>query len=398
MHKIIILSIATFLSAASFGQSAKEQLNIINSVTLNTTDFFEEIPFHNKFGYFIIPVNIGDAIYDYIFDTGGYNTITSEIMNSNKLPSLMEVNVGSSNQLKSTIALTKVPSVTIGNIDFKDIGALNFDFDQSPQITCYTNGGLIGKSVINKAVWQINSKDQKMILTDDISKLNHLDNAIKIKVSFDKTLNPFIKAKLNGKTKTFMLDFGYGGFISLTEKDGKKLSSNNTVEIEGEGSVSANGIVNESMFAKDLERFEIGKFNIPNQAAYYIKSNNYNLIGAGITKHFIVTLNFKDSELLLTPIHNEDAIKPTTTFGFDLNRNEDGIYVSKLYKGLSAEKEGLQLNDIVISINNKTFKDKPYCDFYDYANACLKADAAIQLTVLRDGKSVQLTIARKQLF
>ncbi|BAO77613.1 hypothetical protein [Winogradskyella sp. PG-2] len=93
-----MLSIAFLLFFESYCQLAIEQLSIINSVTLKATDFYEEIPFQNKFGHFIIPVKIGDKTYDYIFDTGGYNTLISEIMKKNKLSSLMEVNVGSSNQ------------------------------------------------------------------------------------------------------------------------------------------------------------------------------------------------------------------------------------------------------------------------------------------------------------
>ena len=52
-----------------------------------------------------IQVKIDTGSYEYIFDTGGYNTVTSKIMENANLPSLMEVEVGSSNKIKSKIKI-----------------------------------------------------------------------------------------------------------------------------------------------------------------------------------------------------------------------------------------------------------------------------------------------------
>ncbi|GAA4271852.1 PDZ domain-containing protein [Aquimarina gracilis] len=398
MQKIISLTLFLLYFSFTYGQSAKEQLELVNSVKLEDVEFFKEISFQDKFGYFIIPVKIGDDVYDYIFDTGGYNTVTSEIISRNKLPNLMEVEVGSANQLKSNIILTKIPTVDIAGVQFKEIGAFNFDFKDSPQINCYTNGGLIGKSIIKNAVWQINAPEKKIVLTDDINKLDNLDNAIKLKVKLDKVFNPFVKAKINGKTKSFLLDFGYGGFISLTEAEGKSINSQKMVEVTGEGAVSANGILNENIFIKNIKSFEIGNSSIPSQVVYYSKSNNYNLIGSKIAKYFIVTLNFEEKELFLTPIEKKEEVQPKSSFGFDLNRNENNVYVSKIFKGLSADKKGLKLNDVVISINDKMVNQGTYCDFYNGTKELLKADEPIRLKVKRGNELLNIEIIKSKLF
>lgn len=400
MHKITILAILLQIAHYSFGQSAKEQLEIVNSAEIASSEYYEEIPFENKFGYFTIPVRIGGRTYNYIFDTGGYNTLTSQIIADNGLPELMEVEVGSANKIKSKIKLTKIPLLEIGNLKINNVGAFNFDFDESPSINCYTNGGLFGKSIIKNGVWQINAQDQKIIVTNDIHKLSNLDVATKIKVKLDKVYNPFIKAKLNGKTHTFLLDFGFGGFLSLTEKDGDNLKTDNIIEILGEGATSANGILNESTFIKPIESFSIGKQNLSNKFTYYAKSNNYNLIGSGITKYFIVTLNFEEKELYLTPIKTtqEQQEKEQSTFGFSLNRNEQNVYVSKIFEGGSAEKSGLRLNDIILSVNAKDFANVGYCDFYDYFRGLLDKDEDIVLVVKRNESQETIRIEKKKLF
>lgn len=397
MRKIILTIVLLLSISFNYAQSAKEQLRLVNSVKLEDTGFFQEIDFQDKFGYLIIPVIIGNDIYEYIFDTGGYNTLTSKIMNKNKLPNLMEVETGSSNQIKSKITLTKIPSVTIGGIGFKEIGAFNFDFEKSPQINCYTNGGLIGKSIIKEAIWQINEQTKKIILTDNLDNLKNLKGAIKVKVKLDKLFNPFIKVKVNGEMKSFLLDFGYGGFISLTEKEGVHLESKEIIEIVGEGNVSANGILNESMFIKNIENLKIGQFEIPNQLAYYSKSNNFNLIGTGLTKHFIVTLNFKQKELYLKPIQKTEKVKSEKSFGFDLNKNKNNIYVSKIFKNLSADKAGLKLNDIVVSINGKKLNGESYCDFYDFTRELLNKNQTIILLIKRKNKTHSIEIIKSDI-
>lgn len=400
MRKIITITILLQISFYSYGQSAKEQLEIVNSAEITNSEYYEVIPFKNKFGHFIIPVKIGGKTYDYIFDTGGYNTLTSQIIADNGLPELMEVEVGSANQIKSKIKLTKIPLLEIGDLKIKNVGAFNFDFDESPSIKCYTNGGLFGKSIIRKGIWQINAQDKKIIVTNNIHKLSNLDNAVKIKVKLDKVYNPFIKAKLNGKTYPFLLDFGFARFLSLTEKNGENLNTDNVIEIIGEGATSANGILNESTFIKIIQNFSIGKQNLSNKLTYYAKSKNYNLIGTGITKHFIVTLNFEEKELYLTPITKtqEQQEKEQNTFGFSLNKNEQNIYVSNIFKGGSAEKSGLKLNDIIFSINEKDFANKAYCEFYDYFRGLLDKDEDIFLVVKRNESQETIRIEKKKLF
>lgn len=141
-----------------------------------------------------------------------------------------------------------------------------------------------------------------------------------------------------------------------------------------------------------LDRFEIGGAAIADQIAYYSASNNENLIGAELIKHFIVTLNFNEKELYLTPIPEAERPAPARTFGFDFNRNEAGIYVSKLFKGLSADQAGLELNDTVLSVNSEDLSGYSYCDFYFHIKGLMEGTRDIRLEVKRkDGvKSIAI--------
>lgn len=396
-HKIFIIIFTLFLIRPfALGQSAKEQLSIANSAKLVSKNFYEEVRFNDKLGYFTIQVKIDKNSYEYIFDTGGYNTVTTKIMENAKLPSLMEVEVGSSNKIKSKIKLLKIPLLQIGKVIFQDVGVFNFDFSSSPVINCYTNGGLIGKSVIREAIWQIDYRKSVIRVSDNLASMPNLDNSEKIKIELDKTLNPFLKLLINGKQEKFMLDFGYGGLISLTEKTASYIKSNNILIIEGEGNVSANGIVKETTYATLLKNLIIGKKELKSKVAYYSKSNNYNLLGSELTKYFIVTLNFRDEELILTPY--ADAENSFETFGFNINLDSNKVYVSKLFNKLNAQKAGLLLNDEIISINDEKLSDFSNCDRYFNVNNILRTEKEILLGVKRGGEQKEFRIAKQKPF
>ena len=395
--KIIKFICTLFLiNSFAFGQSAKEQLSIANSAKLVSKNFYDEIYFTDKLGYFTIPVKIDTSTYEYIFDTGGFNTVTTKIMENANLPSLMEVEIGSSNKIKSKIKLSKVPLLQIGKAIFQDVGVFNFDFSASPVINCYTNGGLIGKSVIREAVWQIDHRKSVIRVSDNLANMPFLDRGEKIKIEFDKTLNPFLKLLINGKQERFMLDFGFGGLISLTEKSASALKSKNILTIESEGNISANGVVKEKTFITLLENLMIGKTELKSQVAYYSKSNNYNLLGSELTKYFIVTLNFKDKELILTPY--DDTEYSFETFGFNINLDTNKIYVSKIFNGLNAQKVGLLLNDELISINGKQLSSFLNCDRYFNVNNILRTDKEIIIQINRGGEQKEFQIIKQKPF
>ena len=379
-----------------FGQSAKEQLSIVNAAKLVSKNFYDELNYTDKLGYITIQVKIDTSTYDYIFDTGGYNTVTSKIMENAKLLPLMDVEVGSSNKIKSKIKLSKVPSLQIGKTIFQDVGVFNLDFSASPVINCYTNGGLIGKSVIREAIWQIDYRKSVIRISDNLASMPFLDNGEKIKIELDKTLNPFLNLLINGKQEKFMLDFGYGGLISLTEKSASYLKSDKVLTIEGEGDISANGILREKTFITLLENISIGKTELKNQVAYYSASNNYNLLGSELTKYFIVTLNFKDEELILTPYNN--AENSFETFGFNINSDTNKIYVSKIFNGLNAQKAGLLLNDEVISINGKQLSSFSNCDRYFYVKNILNTEKEITIQIKRGQEQKEFQITKQKPF
>ncbi|MBK1896272.1 aspartyl protease family protein [Chryseobacterium paridis] len=369
----------------NFGQSAKEQLKIANAAELQSKHFLDSVAFENRLGYFIIKVQVKQKTYDYIFDTGGYNTANKAILSKENIQKKLQVEVGSSNQKKSKIDLLLLPELKIGSTVFKDIGVFNFNFDESPLINCFTNGGLVGKGIIKEAIWQIDSKRSVIRITDQIDRLSNSKGGKKIKIEWDKTYNPFVTLTINGIDEKFLLDFGYGGFISLTDKTFKKLNLDPIKIITGEGSIGANGVIKEETKVSRINKTEIAGFIFDKIPVYSALSNNYNLIGSELSKYFIITIDSKANEMILTPYTDQLVIEQPRQFGFDINLKNKKLYVSKLYQNMSAEKEGLQFDDVLISYNGTQLNEEITCDEFFKLKEILKSTDNIKVEISRNG-------------
>ena len=150
------------------------------------------------------------------------------------------------------------------------------------------------------------------------------------------------------------------------------------------------------MHVSNLTSLKIGGQSFKNQVAYYSKSNKYNLIGSELAKYFIVTLNFKDNELMLTPI-NTIIDEPLKTFGFDINLNEREIYVSRIYRGLNAEEKGIKLNDRVISVNEIPVDFSNLCDSFFTMRKAFRESDILKLVIERDGKKIIVDLQKTKI-
>ncbi|MEZ0005196.1 putative aspartyl protease [Flavobacterium sp. 28YEA47A] len=377
-------------------QKPKEVLNWINTAQSENKNFYFEIPFIYRNDEIVIQVRIRNQTYDYIFDTGGYNNITDAIQEKNNFPILTKQRVGSSNKIKKEINIVKLDSLHIGELTFHDLAALQMNFDESPTIKCTIDGGLIGASIIKNYVWQIDYPRKKIIVTDQISKITNLQKAIKVPVTFNNRLMPYIDARINGKKEKMMFDLGSSTLFSITEKSAKKHGVESAHEIIGGGTEGGNGTIKESIYALNSGKVEIKDLYYSNRPVFYTSTNNESLIGNPIIKDFIVTLNFKDDEIYFLPI--ETADEGWMTYGFTMKYDNGKTKIATLLKGFAAEKAGLHIDDIIEEINSKKIDCQDFCECKKHYSILLEGKSEVVLTVIKGGKTQQITLTKQKIF
>lgn len=395
--KLLYLSLF-FLSAYAYGQKPKDVLNWINTAKSENKNFYFEIPFEYRNNEIVIQVRIGNQAYDYIFDTGGYNNVTDAIQAKNNFPILTKQTVGSSNKIKKEINIVKVDSLHIGQLVFQDIAALQMNFDESPTIKCTIDGGLIGASIIKNYIWQIDYPNKKIIVTDQIGKIANLKNAIKVPVTFNNRLMPYIEAKVNGKKEKMMFDLGSSTLFSMTEKVAKKHGTENAITIEGGGTEGGNGVIKEPIQIINSGKIEIQDLHYSNKPVYYTSTNNESLIGNPIIKDYIVTMNFKDDEMYFLPINETVVNEGWSTFGFTIEYSEGKSKVATLLKDSEAAKAGLQVDDEIQAIDGQKVDCSDYCQCKKTYSMPLETNNEITLDVNKNGQIQKKKLKKQKIF
>lgn len=387
------------MAKMSFAQKPKEVLKWINTVETDNKNFYYEIPFEYRNDHIIIKVKIGNEYYDYVFDTGGYNDITDEIQNKNRFPVLTKQTVGGANGLKSNVNIVKVDSFTIGELVIKNIAALQMNFENVPSM-CGNNGALIGASIIKNFSWRIDFHQKKIIVTDNFSKLPVLPNMVKVPVTFNERLMPYIEAKLDGKTDKYMFDLGSSSLFSVTEKTAKKyIQDKQLIEISGGKIEGGNGVVKIPIKIFKANTFEIGDVvKYTNKPVVYTKLSNENLIGNPIIKDFIITLNFKDNELYLSQMPQNKNTDGWNSFGLNIEYKSNKLIVTTIFNGLAAQKAGLSVGDEILAINQQPFTCNNFCDCKLSIDSILQKNSEIILSVNIDNSIKQIKLTKDKVY
>lgn len=401
LRKTILLIIFALsgISRLSLAQNSKEVLKWMNAVATDNKDFYYEIPFEYRNDHIIIKVKIGNEFYDYVFDTGGYNDITDEIQNKNSFPVLTKQTVGGANGLKSNVNIVKVDSFTIGKLVLKNIAALQMNFENLPSM-CGNNGALIGASIIKNFSWRIDFHQMKIIVTDNFLKLPILPNNVKIPVTFNDRLMPYIEAKLDGKTERFMFDLGSSSAFSITEKTAKRhITDKELIKIFGGAIEGGNGVVKIPINILKANTFEIGDaIKYTNKPVVYTKLSNENLIGNPIIKDFIITLNFKDNELYLSQIAQTKPMDGWNSFGLNIEYKSNKLVVTTIFSGLAGQKSGLNVGDEIVAIDQQPVSCNSFCDCKLLIDNILRNNSAITLTVKIDGGTKQIKLNKEKVY
>lgn len=397
MRCFLFVLLILLLNPVAHAQKPKEILRWINTARLLNKNFYEEIPFEFYHGAIVIKVSVGDSSYRYVFDTGGYTTVTDTIAAINRLKVLTTQQTGSSNLKKIMVNIVRLDSVRIGSLLFTELAAIQIGFDGAPTIQCILNGGLIGRNIINSCIWQLDYARKKIIITDQLEKLPNLSQAIRIPVTLDNKLTPYVKVRINDREENCMLDLGSSTLLSFPHAKAKPYQQQHVIDIEGAGSEGAAGTLVETRKIFPVNSLQLGSLALNNISAYSQTQPDI-LIGGELVKDYIVTLNFQNKEMYLSPLPTPGIRKGLESFGLGMEYREGKTVVKTIYKDLPADKAGLKPGDEVTAIDDQPLGYANYCDCLDGTARLLAGKSAITLTVMRNGKPQQVPLNKEKVF
>jgi len=367
--------------------------HILKSGKIEFKNVLVEIPFEYRLGLPIIQVNINGNNYDFLFDTGAINVISSELAGELNLKSASHIIVRDSQGAKSVLKNTKLDSLKIGDARFYNIKAIVADLNKSTDISCLHIDGIIGSDLMKMAIWQIDFEKQIISITNNKELLQIDVNAQIIPFRSNSAGKQLVDIIINNITeKNITFDTGSNGGITCSKKTYTKLLKEDSQLNKNYGFGSnTSGIYGQekldSIFYIIPSTCKMGDLNINNQIIEF-KEIGSRTIGTEFLKNYTVIIDWHCKEITLIE-KNKVEINSDYSFGFKVSLESNKIYVKYIINNSSVAQQGLKLGDQIIEINSTDYREvskDDYCTIL--SNGVFTNSDILSVKVLKDDKEI----------
>lgn len=350
---IIFYIISTIL----FSQNTNK---IFNSGYSDNKDFKVTLPYEIRGGLLVVKAEIKNDIYNLIFDTGAVTTISKEMHEKLNLKKIKTGKVSDISDTKKELSFSVIDTIKIGGINFYDIGTAILDVDSIQDFKCMKIDGFLGSNLLKEAIWEIDMKKKEITFSNSLTSFQLSENTPKTKLYIGYGGVPSVTTYLdNNKLYNTVIDYGFGGNISLLKDDFNKIiKKNSNIKYTKAIGSSIAGVYGDlpsrEHFQAIINQYKIDNFLIPEQLISF-GSINSRVIGNGFLRDYKVILSWKDKSVWF--IKNYKTKEPVSfkTFGYGFQRKNNEIYISSIYENSESSNKGLKLGDKILKINTEDY-------------------------------------------
>lgn len=304
------------------------------------------IPFELIEGKIIVNVKINNDIHNFIFDSGAFTIISSDLRNQlNERKSTIVFEGIDANNSKSRMDVFSTDHLQISDLSIKNVNFSFADISWMRGRACRKISGIFGANMMKDKIWRIDFKN-KIISVFDKSQERLSNTMIAIPFSEENfTSVPRVNAKIRNQNIEFVFDTGSGMGFTVNQKFYNRIKDKNFLTFDGLISQSLNSIVRGQ---RQVDLMDI-EFNNIKLGSHIIDSslNSLNLIGTKFLENYLVDLDFINKKIILASTGKSPEYQ---SFGISVGLIDDSlVIVNKLQiHQLSA----LKLSDKIIKINN----------------------------------------------
>jgi hypothetical protein len=364
------------------------------------TNFKREIPFKTVNGHIVIEATIDGKKGNFILDTGASTMLDEDFSNNLSLNILGKSKHKDATGKKKILKTVALNNLTIGDIAFEKIIATTGGLDIIKVLklkNCIDISGLIGANVMNKGVWQIDYRRQKITITDTRDSLHFPSD--KKTISFDArggAKKPVIKLKMNGiDLGDAVFDTGNNSTIGMSNKTASAFLPFKTAIKQYRYGSGAFGMYVDTSYTAKLPNLTFGQNFETMHTIVTVNSHltDLTLIGYQFLKDYVVAIDWKYQEITFYD-YQPSKENPYFTFGFTPLFQNEKLIVGGIMIQSAADKAGLKLNDEILEVNGidcRKIAHATYCDL-KYTDA-----DTVRLTVKKGDKEVNYTLTKTDL-
>lgn len=314
------------------------------------------IPFELIDGKIFVTVNIKNNKHYFLFDTGAFTIISSELkgkIGEKKTNIIFEAS--DAHSVKSKMDVFTTNDLEVSGLKFKNV---NFSFTDVSWMTgraCKKISGILGANMMKGKIWRIDFKTKTISVFDQL--MANSTSSVVIPFSEENFTNvPRVKGKIRNQNIEFIFDTGSGMGITLSHNLYNSIKDSKFLTFEGLLSQGLNSI-NKGERQVDLMEVEFGAANLGNQIVDS-STDILNLIGVRFLENYLVDIDFINNNIILNS-NGRNLEYPSFGVAFAPINNEI-IVVNKLkipeLNDIDLTTKIVKVNDIDVSkINEEDF-------------------------------------------
>ncbi len=371
-------------AVTSFSCNYFRNVKLLTGGSVEHKNYEQTIPFEYIKGLIVVDglVNEDGVARQFIFDTGAFNSkIEYDLADSLELKTFATKENSTAAGVSQQIEVTKLNTLTLGDVVFKKIGAGKLKYDAQSASPCVADDGLIGANLIKLAHWKIDYQNRELSFSDSpfSSKSMNVGKPIKFKRPLLSAV-PEIELGVGGRTvKGVLFDVGYNGGLILPAQFADAFESEVQSKVYDRSTTGIYGSNTDTLIIKQLE-IDLGGYTFTTSVEF--SSIGKALLGNEILEHFEVLINNKKKEIILT---QTSVVEVPESYSFIPGVLNDSMWVVNR----TSDELSFSLGDTLLSINGKTPADyfATYCDYVMGIGALLEQELRVELA---DGEMVEI--------
>lgn len=320
-------------------------------------------------GLIFIPVKIGDTSYNFLFDSGAPNCISTEIQDKMGFKIWNKSHIVDTDNNRKETVFVKVDSMIVGGQVFANQSAFVTDMKANPVLSCLKVDGILGSNLMRFSNWIIDYQEEYIDMTSQLDTTNW-DKSKVIPFSYDNQYNISFPIQI-GKSefKHLHMDYGSNGAIALKTKDyaSYKEANLSIPQFINSGTKNSGIIGKEVNFKYNLSWIDSLKIGEHLMQDVEIRESSTGLIGYKVLANYKVSIDWNLKRIYLEEKNNGPDSK--SNLGFSVSTAGDNqVKISSVIQDSPAEKMGLRPAMLIKSVNGLHFPENNFCDFVDLMN------------------------------
>ncbi len=360
------ISLLFFVLCAPFLMWGQEPMFSLNKGKIKQKEYFEEIPFEFVKGQIIVKVSINNETYRFSVDTGAPTSISDKLQSKLKLPIVHKLELIDSNNVKDSINVALLESISVGNIEIKNTPVLVVNSENTIH-KCLNLDGIIGSNSLRNSIIQFSLPDKMLKITDNLKKLNLKRGNSQRFIVNPLQSSPYFILKLENEQKVkfdVLFDSGMESFFNISlrhffayqkDKIFRQIQCAN-----GGSSIGLWGTSSDTLhYRAVIPRVKLGKMELQNLHTVTTQASD-SRIGTKILEYAIVTLDYVKKRIYFTP--TKDKIQDVFTPQFPIQPTvKNGKYqIGFIWD--AKKYPNIHLGDEIISVNGFSCRGKTNCE------------------------------------